>query len=274
MATVACLDLGRKWWRALAGPAEGEQASWARFALPAALFAAPASGQAASGAPARWRQGLAAFGLEAPARVFVAAGEARPEEEIAFWRAFLDAGGELQALGSLAAKGGPLWERLPRPAREAAREFGALALPRAAAALLGLMSCPEAARRSLREGVIALLARKRRLDAFLIYRGRLFGAYAQPLAGPEDGDAALADRARTATLLDELRLGWLPAEMVAPLGGAAVVMPLPPEAEGFRPAFAAGPDAPRWREWARVLESPLPGCADVCLWGLAGLAGA
>lgn len=264
MATVACLDLDRKWWRALAGPVEGEPASWARFALPAAYFSGAAGAE-------RFRQGLAAFGLGAPERVFVAAGEARPEEEIAFWRAFLDTGGELEALGALAARGGALGAHVPAATREAAQVFGAPSLPRAAAALLGLAACPEVARRGLREGVLALFAQGGRLTAFPVYRGRLYGAYVQPLAG---GDAGRADAARTASLLDELRLGWLPAEMVAPLGGAAVVMPLPPEAEGFRPAFAAGPDAPRWREWARVPESPLPGCADVCLWGLAGLAGA
>lgn len=102
--------------------------------------------------------------------------------------------------------------------------------------LMAAMLAKEAGWRSEREGVLLLCTDTSQLYGALVFRHMLHAFLEIPLV-----DAFLPNPGPLDALLDDFRLGWLPAEVVEKHGGHAHVLPnLPPEAEGFRPAFAAG----------------------------------
>lgn len=102
------------------------------------------------------------------------------------------------------------------------------------AAVLGALATPEVAERSDREGVLVVNAGNSHTTAFLVFRRRVLGIY--------EHHTGMLSAAELAKDLDEFRLGWLPDEQVRATGGHGCVFEtLPPEAEGFRPAFILGP---------------------------------
>ena len=113
-------------------------------------------------------------------------------------------------------------------------------LDSSAAFLLGLLAEPVVSGRSHREGVTLLFAGRHTVSAGLVFQDRVLGFFELPAERvlPADGSGPLLH------CLEDFRLGWLPKERAAELGGFAAVVPtLPGEAEGFRPLFVTGPCA-------------------------------
>ncbi len=185
-----------------------------------------------------WREFCGVTGLDMPGLVAVAAQDHgyHPQDSgrqarMRMWQNFLyTAPGE----------GGdpPTWIVMavpPEMARLAAIQSvtGGPVADSGAAALLGLLSVTEIAERSFRQGVLLVNAGNSHVSAFLVYRQRIFGVYEQHTLGISV-DNLIKD-------LSEFRLGWLPSEQVQNEGGhGTVIIDLPPEAEGFRPAYVAG----------------------------------
>lgn len=129
-----------------------------------------------------------------------------------------------------------------------------------AAAVLGALAVPEVAERSDREGVLVVNVGNSHTTAFLVFRRRVLGIY-EHHTGMLSPDALARD-------LDEFRLGWLPDEQVRAAGGHGCVFDaLPPEAEGFRPAFILGPR----RELLRGRGAFIAPYGDMMLAGCHGL---
>lgn len=104
----------------------------------------------------------------------------------------------------------------------------------AAAALLGALFMPDIAARSHREGVLVVNAGNSHLVAFLVYRERVLGVY--------EHHTGMLSPEKLAEDLTEFRRGWLTDDMVRESGGhGCMYLPLPEEAEGFRPAYILGP---------------------------------
>ncbi len=102
------------------------------------------------------------------------------------------------------------------------------------AALLGVASIPEVAEQSYRQGVLVVNAGNSHISAFLTFKGRVYGIY--------EHHTGLIEGPELFRQLKDFRLGWLPDEEVFDGGGHGVaLLPLPPEAEGFAPAFVVGP---------------------------------
>lgn len=128
---------------------------------------------------------------------------------------------------------------------------------RSHAFLAGMLSLPPVTERSRRHGLTLLWLDPERVYAALVFRGALHamaGLSFPALFNPE-GDAGYArGSAALARLLDDFRLGWLPEEEAARRGGVAWrAASLPPEAEGFMPFFAAGPEAGMLTGFAMVM---------------------
>ncbi|HEU6437155.1 MAG TPA: DUF1786 domain-containing protein [Nitratidesulfovibrio sp.] len=104
-----------------------------------------------------------------------------------------------------------------------------------AAAVLGALALPEVQARSAREGVLVVNAGNSHTIAFLVFRQRVWGVY-EHHTGMLTTESLLHD-------LNEFRLCWLPDEQVRAAGGhgSAFAPDIPPETEGFRPAFVLGP---------------------------------
>lgn len=104
-----------------------------------------------------------------------------------------------------------------------------------AAAALGALALPEVQTRCAREGVLVVNAGNSHTIAFLIFRQRVWGVY-EHHTGMLTTETLLRD-------LNEFRLCWLPDEQVRAAGGhgCAFAPGIPPETEGFRPAFVLGP---------------------------------
>lgn len=128
------------------------------------------------------------------------------------------------------------------------------------AAVLGALATPEAAERSDREGVLVVNVGNSHTTAFLVFRRRVLGIY-EHHTGMLSTESLLKD-------LNEFRLGWLPDEQVRAAGGhGCVFRELPPEAEGFRPAFILGPR----RELMRGHGAFIAPYGDMMLAGCHGL---
>lgn len=211
--------------------------------------------------PDHWYRLMESAGLPRPERIFVSASESgylldeathRPP---ASWLAGLFAARPEQGI--------PLPELLapdpePRMLRlSSIRSItGFCVLDSAIAFVFGMAALPLVAGRSRREGVALLYLGKHFLRAALVYRNRLYALLELPReAGGKEG-FILAKRARDGEAgappmpgllmqwLDDLRLGWLPAEKAEEYGGFLCrAENFPPEAEGFRPLFVSGPDA-------------------------------
>lgn len=187
-----------------------------------------------------WRAFLGMAGLEYPDLVIAAAQDHGFHPEPAgfgnrvgrfqLWRDLLT-----QHQGDLSAL---LHAQAPAPmtrlaAIQRATGFGPVA-DSAAAALLGALFMPEIAARSHREGVLVVNVGNSHLVAFLVYKERVLGVY-EHHTGMLEQDKLIED-------LVEFRRGWLTDDMVRNTGGHGCMnLPLPDEAEGFRPAFILGP---------------------------------
>ncbi len=115
-------------------------------------------------------------------------------------------------------------------------------LDSSAAFLLGLLAEPAVSGRSHREGVTLLFAGRHAVSAGLVFQDRVLGFFELTAERvlPSDG----SEPSVLLHCLEDFRLGWLPKERAAELGGFAAVVPaLPGEAEGFRPLFVTGPCA-------------------------------
>ena len=116
------------------------------------------------------------------------------------------------------------------------------------AAALAALSITPLRERSWSEGVTAIWAGHRHVQAFMIYQEKVLGLYEQ------HSDIAQEELLKD---LDEMRLNWLPDEQVRARGGHGCVCgDFPAEAEGFRPTWILGP-----------LREKMKGCgrlASVC----------
>ena len=135
------------------------------------------------------------------------------------------------------------------------RIIGNPVLDSSAAFLLGLLASPGVTERSYREGVTLLFAGRHVVSAGLVFQDRLLAFFALPT------DRGLPPDGSTPSLLlhclEEFRLGWLPKERAAELGGFVdAPSALPPEAEGFRPLFVAGPCAALLEKHGRIVGTP------------------
>lgn len=119
--------------------------------------------------------------------------------------------------------------------------------------ILGLLSLPGVAARAQRQGLTLLWLDPERVCAALVFRDSLYALATlsfPALFGLDAGQGA-ADLVR---LLDDFRLGWLPEEAATRLDGAVWrASDLPPEAEGFKPLFACGPNAGLLAGKARIM---------------------
>ena len=132
------------------------------------------------------------------------------------------------------------------------RITGYPALDSSAAFLLGLLAEPAVSGRSRREGVTLLFAGRHTVRAGLVFQDRVLGFFELPAERvlPADG----SEPSVLLHCLEDFRLGWLPKERAAELGGFAAVVPaLPGEAEGFRPLFVTGPCADRLEGRGRIV---------------------
>lgn len=131
----------------------------------------------------------------------------------------------------------------------------------AAAAVFGALAVPETARRSQRQGITVVNVGNSHVVAFLVYQKQIFGVYEQHTA-LLDTESLLAD-------LKDFRLGWLPDEVVRQRGGHGCMFlpPLPPEAEGFMPTFALGPQRDMLQGHAQFVAP----CGDMMVAGCHGL---
>jgi hypothetical protein len=115
----------------------------------------------------------------------------------------------------------------------------------ALAFVLGMTALPSVARRSWREGVTLLRLDSRGLCAALVYRDGLFSLLE---LGPNElwnpANPGALDIPALSEQLADFRLGWLPPETAARLGGYVCRVPdLPSEAEGFGPTYIGGENA-------------------------------
>lgn len=166
---------------------------------------------------------------------------------------------EHSALGAQAPASGAPW---------GAKRFAAIAKATAsspqdwaAMTLLAFASMKEVAGRSQREGVVMCYAGAHSLLFSLLFQERLYGLLEVPFGSVFDKgfDAFLP-------LLEDFRLGWLPAEKAEGLGGAvACAGSLPSEAEGFKPLFVLGPKAEALKGRARILDDETQGRWLACL---------
>lgn len=149
------------------------------------------------------------------------------------------------------------------------RMTGTAAADISTAFALGLLSQPGLRSRAFRQGMTLLYLDGQRIFAALLFRDA-FHAFCE-LALPEPGSvdpigmaagsgasgdpASAPDMPHILKLLEDFRLGWLPAEQAEAQGGRVCRVPqLPAEAEGFKPLIAAGPGAALLKGRARVVE--------------------
>jgi uncharacterized protein (DUF1786 family) len=133
----------------------------------------------------------------------------------------------------------------------------------AAAFLLGLLSIPDVFGRSFRQGIVLAYAGQSHVAAALVFAGRLFGFFELPLerAIPGASGTGRPEMALLLRLLEDFRLGWLPQETVAELGGHQCRMPrLPAEAEGFVPLYVTGPGSRLFAGQARLVGDIADNC--------------
>ena len=189
--------------------------------------------------PAFWRKLCRMAGVRGGLHIVVAAqdhgfhpGKSNRAGRMELWRDFLRAGN-----GQGADPSRLIYRKVPPALTRLAAIQAATRGPVAdtgSAALLGLLSMPEIAERSSRQGLVLVNAGNSHTVAFLVYQERVFGVYEQHTFGI--AAAQIADD------LAAFSLGWLPNEQVLAAGGhGCVVLDLPPEAEGFRPVYIAGP---------------------------------
>lgn len=204
--------------------------------------------------PGPWRALLAGAGLPWPEVVLVSAledgADASPpgvasgrKPRLGFCERFWDlsrSGGD-SGIGAASLMAEPAGEDMLR-LRAIQRITGYSALDSSAAFLLGLLAEPAVSGRSRREGVTLLFAGRHAVSAGLVFQDRVLGFFELPAERvlPADG----SEPSVLLPCLEDFRLGWLPKERAAELGGFASVVPaLPAEAEGFRPLFVTGPCA-------------------------------
>lgn len=190
--------------------------------------------------PAWWRAFLGMAGLAYPDLVIAAAqdhgyhpdpfGAGNRVGRFQIWRDLLTQHqGDLSALVYDAAPAA--MTRLA--AIQQATGYGPVA-DSAAAALLGALIMPDIVARSHREGVLIVNVGNSHLVAFLVYKERVLGVY--------EHHTGMLSQEQLVEDLVEFRRGWLTDDMVRNTGGHGCMnLPLPEEAEGFRPAYVLGP---------------------------------
>ncbi len=216
--------------------------------------------------PAWWRAFLGMAGLDYPGRVVAAAQDHGYHPDILgggnrvgrfhLWRELLVShDGDPAAL---------LYDVAPAPMTRLAclqdSMGGGPVADSAAAALLGALSMPDIVARSHREGVLVANVGNSHTVAFLVWRERVLAVY-EHHTGMLTPEKLVED-------LTEFRRGWLTDEMVRDAGGhGCLYLPLPEEAEGFRPAYVLGPQRELLRGQGQFIA---PG-GDMMLAGCFGL---
>ena len=257
---VLAVDIGGRTMRGLLhapGAAPGEKSGPHALALPAPSADAEFN-------PKPWLSLVAGEGLPRQEAILVSALEPDRAHSLA---------GKADGRGPRVRLGGRLWDLarsggvgigslMAGPLTEDMLRLGAIqritgypVLDSAAAFALGLMADSGVSGRARREGVTLLFAGKHTVSAGLVFRDRLLGFFelpAQKLLPPDGSEPSLL-----LTCLEEFRLGWLPKERAAELGGFSdVALSLPPEAEGFRPLFVTGPRAVLLEGRGRLVGGP------------------
>lgn len=218
-------------------------------------------------APAFWPSLIELAGLPKPEVVLAACHEGLSGKEagnpdlagrIPFWQGlFAEAKGRGIDFSSLLVAEPPAhWARL----NELSRPTGSFVCDSMCARVMGVMARPERLERSYRHGITCIYLDRFIVGAYLVFQGRLFGALELP-RNRATQEVLLAE-------LEEFRLGWLPLERAAALGGLSFVdVNLPAEAEGFKPLFAVGPEAKLLDGQAKIVSSDGNGA----FWGCFGL---
>ncbi len=125
------------------------------------------------------------------------------------------------------------------------------------AAILGMLSVPEVAQRSMREGITIINVGNSHTLAMLIYANKVVGIFEH-----HTGQQTLEDYLHD---LQEFRMGWLPDEKVRASGGHGVAFGARAEEAGsFAPTFIIGPQRERLRGHGQFLaphgQMMLAGC--------------
>ena len=215
-------------------------------------FSLASAGAEAGFEPGPWRSLLAGAGLPWPEVVLASALEDGVEVSLSGVADGREArSGVCERLWDLSRSGNgvgaaslmaePAGEDMLR-LRAIQRITGYPVLDSSAAFLLGLLAESGINGRSRREGVTLLFAGRHTVSAGLVFQDRVLGFFELPAERvlPADG----SEPSVLLHCLEDFRLGWLPRERAAELGGFAAVVPaLPGEAEGFRPLFVTGPCA-------------------------------
>ena len=122
----------------------------------------------------------------------------------------------------------------------------------ASAFALAALSVDELRNRSWNEGVTAIWAGSVHTLALLIFREKICAVYEHKADYPASG---VSDHIR------QLQLSWLPDEHIRQTGGnGCVIGEMPPEAEGFKPAWILGPNHKNFATLGRFRSV----CADDC----------
>ncbi len=137
------------------------------------------------------------------------------------------------------------------------------------AALLGIISAPAVASRMFRQGILAVKLTQHRLQAALVFQGRMLGFFEHPFTPALATTTIPATQlARLLQHLESFRLGWLPPEVAEQENARVAVCPqLPAEAEGFKPMYITGSHAPALQGYGQISsiddDPAMTGC-----WGL------
>lgn len=220
--------------------------------------------------PEHWSKLMETAGLPKPGAIYACASEsghllddARPRPLAPLLGGLFERhGGGIPVQELLCPTKGPEMLRLST----IQRITGFSVLDSALAFVAGMFALPSVAARSRREGVVLLYMGRHYMRAALAYRGRLFALLELPASPAGQEPPGAEDMVRQSAMplapeslaqwLDDLRLGWLPAEKAENLGGFLCrAGALPAEAEGFRPLFITGPGASALEGMGRIVDS-------------------
>ncbi len=176
------------------------------------------------------------------------------EERKLFWKErFTNAQGNGVPPESLFDGKGPMTMRQ----KSLAEKTGGLVVDSLCAVIMGALQLPDIFERTFKHGVVLTWMGHSRIFSALLYSGRIFGIYEIP-----SRTFALEEWQKD---IDTFRLGWLPPEKAEAQDGFAYVADdIPPQAEGFSPMFAGGPQSAILEGRARMINcgfgNPFIGC--------------
>lgn len=134
----------------------------------------------------------------------------------------------------------------------------ALCMDSFGARVQGLLALPALQKRNFREGLTILHVGKGRIHASLVFQNKMYGYFSAPFLPSQDLQG----------FLETFRLGWLPPEKAALVGGISFLTPhLPAEAEGFKPLYIFGSNAEALKNLGQVVNLPFDQQFLAC-WGL------